>query len=276
VVPKSDDTRVFYFPRLDTGIVARLLRDRRYENIRIAASHFRDRSIARALAEAARDGAHVEIIAHHTKRRVPSYIEQSLKSANIDFHRYAHPDQLPMHSKFILLAAPGFRRALVGSMNLTLTSRWLNHEILLEVDQPDFYDAFNIRWEQMLGKSRGFAPRPESRILSRHRVQELLKKAGRIGSPPSRSVVVAISDSNDLAILDRTVEMLRDSNQRLSVFFICDAPEVARQLSERHGEDALLTKPWNNAPSCLLFLLTSRARLLLGIGSLEGNFRRCW
>jgi phosphatidylserine/phosphatidylglycerophosphate/cardiolipin synthase-like enzyme len=150
VVPKSGDTRVFYFPRLDTGIVVRSLRERRYANIRIAASHFRDRSIARALAEAARGGAHVEIIAHHTKRRVPPYIEQSVKSANIDFHRYAHPDQLPMHSKFILLAAPGFRRVLVGSMNLTLTSRWLNHEILLEVDQPDFYDAFNRRWEQML------------------------------------------------------------------------------------------------------------------------------
>src|SRR6185503_9243612 len=41
-------------------------------------------------------------------------------------------------------------------------------------------------------------------------------------------------------------------------------------LSERYGEGALLTKPWNNAPSCMLFLLTSRARLLLGIGSLDG------
>ena len=66
-----------------------------------------------------------------------------------------------MHSKFILLRARGFQRVLLGSMNLTLTSRLLNHEILVVADnEPKVFDLFNARWEHMLMEARSFGSGP--------------------------------------------------------------------------------------------------------------------
>lgn len=152
---------IFYFPRSDTSVVSRLMSDRHYESVRIAVSHFRDGQMARVLAGLARDGTSVEVIAHDTLRRVPHRIEERIKAQGAGFLRYAHPLGFPMHSKFILLAAQGFQRVLLGSMNLTLTSRLLNHEILVVADnEPAVFDLFNDRWEHMLTEARSFGNPP--------------------------------------------------------------------------------------------------------------------
>ncbi len=154
--------RLFYFPRLDAMVVSRLLNERRYERVRIAASHFRDGHLASLLVRLARAGTSVEVITHDTLRRVPARIEARAKAQGIIFVRYAHPDGLPMHSKFILLTAPNFQRVLFGSMNLTRTSLLLNHEILIAADdEPDIFDAFNARFEHMLAEVRRFESLPE-------------------------------------------------------------------------------------------------------------------
>lgn len=152
---------IFYFPRSDISVLPRLLSDRKYDRIRIAASHFRDKSLARLLARQAGAGTSVTVIAHDTLRRVPRRIEAFAKEHGLTFIRYAHPDALPMHSKFILLETEGFRRVLFGSMNLTFTSRLLNDEVLVALDDaPDIFAAFNARFEHMLAEARQF------RILS--------------------------------------------------------------------------------------------------------------
>lgn len=152
---------IFYFPRSDISVVSRLLSDRKYEHVRIAVSHFRDRHLMRLLARLAHDGATVEVIAHDTLRRVPHWVEAFAKARGIAFVRYAHPLGLPMHSKFILLTGRGFQRVLFGSMNLTRTSLLLNHEILVAADdEPDIFDVFNARWEHMLTEVEDFRNQP--------------------------------------------------------------------------------------------------------------------
>jgi phosphatidylserine/phosphatidylglycerophosphate/cardiolipin synthase-like enzyme len=159
---------VFFFPRVDTSVVSRLMNDRKYEFIRIAVSHFRDRHLARMLGRLAQSGTSVEMIAHDTLRRVPLWVEAFAKAQGIALVRYAHPQGLPMHSKFILLSARGFRRVLFGSMNLTRTSRLLNHEILVAADdEPDVFETFNARWEHMLAETRCFGN--QSRPHNGHR-----------------------------------------------------------------------------------------------------------
>ena len=154
--PRSGEMSVFFFPRRDSAVVPKLLGEHHYDCIRIAASHFRDRSIAEVLARLADSGASVEVIAHHTKRRVPDRIELLTEHAGIRFNRYQHPRDLPMHSKFILLTAGRFRRVIFGSMNLTHTSRWLNHEVLVDSRESGLVDAFNQRWEHMLSEINAF------------------------------------------------------------------------------------------------------------------------
>lgn len=163
---KSDFTGgklgLFHYPRWDNTIVDRLIGARKYDRIRIAASHFRDRSIARLLGRQVKDGASVTVIAHDTLRRVPKRIEAFAKAQGLDFIRYAHPEGLPMHCKFILLEAEGVRRVLFGSMNLTLTSRYLNNELLAALDDaPDIFAAFEARFAHMLAETRQFRPHPE-------------------------------------------------------------------------------------------------------------------
>jgi len=154
---KSERLNIFYYPRWDSAIVARLIGGRKYHRIRIAASHFRDMSLARLLARQAQAGTSVTVIAHDTLRRVPRRIEAFAKSNGLSLIRYAHPQALPMHAKFILLEAAGFRRVLFGSMNLTLTSRFLNNEVLVALDdEPDIFAAFEARFAHMLAETAKF------------------------------------------------------------------------------------------------------------------------
>lgn len=163
---KSDFTGgklgLFHYPRFDNAVVDRLIGERKYDRIRIAASHFRDRSIAMLLGRQVKGGASVTVIAHDTLRRVPKRIEAFAKAQGLDFIRYAHPQRLPMHCKFILLEAKGLRRVLFGSMNLTLTSRYLNNELLAALDDtPDIFAAFEARFAHMLAETRQFRTDPE-------------------------------------------------------------------------------------------------------------------
>jgi phosphatidylserine/phosphatidylglycerophosphate/cardiolipin synthase-like enzyme len=153
----TDRLRIFYYPRADISLVSRLLSDQKYERVRIAVSHFSDGHLVRLLARLARSGCEVEVLAHDAPERVRPRIEKFAKASGISFVRYAHPQRLPMHSKFILLSAPGFQRVIFGSMNLTRSSQLLNHEILVAADEaPDIYQTFNARFEHMMAETEAF------------------------------------------------------------------------------------------------------------------------
>ena len=150
---ESSDLAIWLFPRRSSAVVLTTLRQATADRIRIAASHFRDASMARLLARLADKGAKIEILAHDTLRRVPQRVERMLRSAGIAFTRYAHPEGLPMHNKFMLLEGSRGRSILFGSFNLTRTSKWLNHEILLESHNPNLFSAFASRWDEMMAEA---------------------------------------------------------------------------------------------------------------------------
>jgi phosphatidylserine/phosphatidylglycerophosphate/cardiolipin synthase-like enzyme len=149
----SPDLNIYFFPRKRSNVHIQFLQRTRFERIRIAASHFRDSSIARLLATLSVNGTSVEVLAHDTFRRVPVGIERILRTSGVNFRRYRHPEKLPMHCKFMLLEGKAERRVLFGSLNLTRTSRWLNHEVLLCSSNQDLFAALDARWTYVFAEA---------------------------------------------------------------------------------------------------------------------------
>ena len=147
---RLDGPQLFSFPR---GFANPL--DRRLEvlgrgaRLRIAASHFRSRSMTRTLERLAVRGVAIEVLTHHTRRRTPDSVLSALRSKGIRTLRYDHPDALPMHAKFILAERNGERWAAFGSYNLTNTSRWLNQELLAFSTDAEIWSALDRRWTDM-------------------------------------------------------------------------------------------------------------------------------
>jgi phosphatidylserine/phosphatidylglycerophosphate/cardiolipin synthase-like enzyme len=121
--------------------------------LRIAASHVRDPFVTRTLVSLARRGVSVMLLTGHTLRRTPRRRERHLIDAGVRVVRFSHPDKLPMHSKFMLAEGPGVRWASFGSYNLTLTSRWLNHELLMFSTSAELWRGLDQRWHDILASS---------------------------------------------------------------------------------------------------------------------------
>jgi phosphatidylserine/phosphatidylglycerophosphate/cardiolipin synthase-like enzyme len=147
--------RAYLFPRLGNPLDTLLRGVTRGSRLRIAASHLRDASVVATLAMLAGAGVQVELLTEGTRRRVPPAIEQLLRSQGVAFARYAHPDHLPMHNKFLLAETPQGRWAAFGSFNLTRTSRWLNTELLLVSEDDAVFDAFAARWDAIKAEMAG-------------------------------------------------------------------------------------------------------------------------
>lgn len=141
--------RAYLFPRLHNPLDPLLRGLVPGSRLRVAASHLRDGGVAATLTMLAAAGVHVELLTEETQRRVPQRIEQQLRAGGVEFARYRHPDQLPMHNKFLLAETPEGRWAAFGSFNLTRTSRWLNSELLMVSEDDAVFDAFAGRWDAM-------------------------------------------------------------------------------------------------------------------------------
>lgn len=143
-------TRIWFYPRLRTGIV-----DRRVSMlppgaaIRGAISHMKAGFLTKALADAARRGVKVRLIVHDTERRVPESIIVELAAAGVQIARYRHPEALPLHAKFLVFDAPSGRRALFGSFNYNTRSRWVNNEVLAESRAAAIVDALDARFAEI-------------------------------------------------------------------------------------------------------------------------------
>jgi phosphatidylserine/phosphatidylglycerophosphate/cardiolipin synthase-like enzyme len=147
----SGRTKVLFFPRsrwrdfdelfegLDAG-----------SHLRMAVSHLNDPGICKRLFTLASHGVHIEILAHDTQRRVPSWVEEQMLQNGIKFNRYVHPEGLPMHNKFMLIDSTDRQLVTVGSMNLSVRSIHANHELLMISEEPSLYQAMWQRWEEML------------------------------------------------------------------------------------------------------------------------------
>ena len=147
---RGEGIEVYRFPRWHSRILLdRLGAVGGGAHIRVAASHLGDPAAVARLCALARAGARVRIIAHDNRRRVPARVERACLDAGIAFSRYRHPERLPMHDKFILVEDGVRRWSAFGSMNLTLSSRRLNDELLAICTDPGLFDAFRQRWEEI-------------------------------------------------------------------------------------------------------------------------------
>ncbi len=143
-------TQIHFWPRLRPHPVAQLLsRVGAGGRVRIAASHIRSRSAVNVIAGMARRGAAVNILAEHTTRRVPGWVEERLILAGAGFRRVTHPDRVPMHFKLVLVESDGRRCAAFGSFNWTRPSWWLNHEIAAVSSDEALFEVLSDRFEAL-------------------------------------------------------------------------------------------------------------------------------
>jgi phosphatidylserine/phosphatidylglycerophosphate/cardiolipin synthase-like enzyme len=97
-------------------------------------------------------GVEVTVLTGDTMRRTPRRTERYLLNLGVKVLRF-DCDGLPMHAKFILAEPPKARWCAFGSYNLTLTSRWLNHELLVFSTDPHLWDSFDWRWQEIKAAS---------------------------------------------------------------------------------------------------------------------------
>jgi len=155
-VVTSGKTRILFFPRskwtdfnaLFTGLESG-------STLRMAVSHLNDRGICKRLIALAQRDVQIEIIAHDTLRRVPRWVEEQMLRHEIIFHRYNHPEGLPMHNKFILIDAGGLKTAAFGSMNFSVRSLHANHELLVISEDRGLYRELLDRWNEISKEING-------------------------------------------------------------------------------------------------------------------------
>lgn len=99
-----------------------------------------------------------------------------------------------------------------------------------------------------------------------------LQRSGWVPIPSNRSILVAVADSEALGRIEPLLAALR--RERISVLFVPGSSNVKQELIVRFGDDAVIDPPWNNRLSCVTFLLTSRARLLIGAGRIDAVPKR--
>jgi phosphatidylserine/phosphatidylglycerophosphate/cardiolipin synthase-like enzyme len=144
------DARLYFYPRLwpypvEHAIAALRSGDR----FRGAISHLKKGELTRRLQAAVRRGVEVDLLVHDTERRVPSELVEELANANVRITRVRHPDDLPMHAKFLLIDHAGETSAWLGSHNFNKRSRRKNAEILIWTADPSVISSLSERFEQI-------------------------------------------------------------------------------------------------------------------------------
>lgn len=152
----SGKTRILFFPRAQRKDLDELLEGLGAGcSLRMAVSHLNDKGICKRLFSLIHQGVYIEILAHDTQRRVPSWVEKGMLKNGITFNRYVHPERLPMHNKFMLIDTPERQLVTFGSMNLSVRSLHANHELFMISEEPFLYQAFQQRWDEMLFEVNG-------------------------------------------------------------------------------------------------------------------------
>jgi len=145
---RGTNTEIHFLPRAQSHAAARFLeRFGDGARIRVAASHLNGMTSIKTLLRLTHRGASVQILAEPTLRRVPLKAEKRLAEAGIAIRRVTHPENLPMHNKFVLVEQNSQRWVIFGSYNWSTLSFWINQEICAISSEPQLFEAFAERWE---------------------------------------------------------------------------------------------------------------------------------
>ena len=150
------DTRLYFYPRVTRLVVEpRIALLGRSGRVRAAISHLKKGPLTKALARAARHGAHVDLLVHDTERRVSNKAFTALSESGVEIRRVVHPEGLPMHAKFILVERGKRRTAWLGSYNFNDKSRFRNIELLLASTNEELFETLSARFRVIGEMSRG-------------------------------------------------------------------------------------------------------------------------
>ena len=149
----AGEYRAYLFPRVGRNpLDAHLDELRPGSRLRIAASHFQDVKSAWHLARLVHRGVDVELLTHHTTRRTPEALVRFMRSQGVKTYRYSHPQELPMHAKFVLAEDAERSWSAFGSYNINDISRWFNHELLMFSSAQGLWGAFDARWKEIVSE----------------------------------------------------------------------------------------------------------------------------
>lgn len=143
---RATETEVYFFPRLNTGVLDRVLAREKVQLIRGVISHLKSGKLAGKLESAARAGTRVELLVHDTERRVPQAAIVRLSAAGVNIRRYMHPEQLPLHAKFLLVQSATLGQSFSGSFNFNPRSRYLNQEVLVYSRNAELFATLDARF----------------------------------------------------------------------------------------------------------------------------------
>jgi hypothetical protein len=154
-VPWSSATKLYFYPRIFPDLVERSVqRMKSGDRLRGAISHLKTGALTKQLKDAAVRGVMVDLLVHDTMRRVPDEVVEQLEAAGVNIIRVRHPDNLPMHAKFLLIERSGNRVAWVGSYNFNKKSRKHNAEVLLRTDDLAVFESLEQRFAAIASMAR--------------------------------------------------------------------------------------------------------------------------
>jgi phosphatidylserine/phosphatidylglycerophosphate/cardiolipin synthase-like enzyme len=149
----AGEFQLFFFPCFGLNpLDAAITRLATGSTVRIAASHVSDPHYLKLISALVQRGVEVTLIAHHTQRRSPESAMKYLRTNGLRVYRYEHPDELPMHDKYILAEGPEGRWCMFGSFNMKRRSRWLNDELLVRSINTALWERLDERWRQTIAE----------------------------------------------------------------------------------------------------------------------------
>lgn len=144
---------IWSYPRISRDLIGRQLKLLgQSDRARGAVSHLKRGKLARELAAAAQRGAKIDLLVHDTERRVPEEMVDELTRAGVSARRYLHPDDLPLHLKFLIVQINGQAHAWFGSFNFNKRSYYYNHEILASSSDPAIIATLDQRFADVLAE----------------------------------------------------------------------------------------------------------------------------
>src|SRR5215212_5766116 len=96
-------------------------------------------------------------------------------------------------------------------------------------------------------------------------MSRFLQKLGWVRLPKNRSLLLCVPDLPACRALPDLIDALNRELPRTSLFFIAGTKETERWIAENIAQGEVLSLPLNSAPTSLLFLLLTRARLLIAL-----------